>query len=397
MGGNLSVNGKQADKVDLKFVGVKNFRQDFHDMFIELSRIFNKQYGEQLWTKAELDKAEVYNGSTSFIMSSDYDVDEILAFKPKSGDIDIITPSHLGGQLVAFLKNIEGKQITKVITYRGSNRDNDQAPGNQINTIFDYVVKGTTIGVQVDLELLSNGDLTWKRFSHSSSFDDAKVQLKGYSHKMLMRAMHSALSTKDALIVSPTAKCDNWEKKLKKVKGSLQGKTKVRILKFSVDKGVSAAYEPMLDCDGNEVMKDGLYVWREIPSKDRKHHETNLHNIFLRLFGKEPSKKELEQMWSFVGLIELIKKYSDSKVQQLIFDRLFELFWGKGEQGIEKNDPDGDAAVKVPTMELFVAHFPKLAKEYEKRQPEIDDYYKNYRMTESLLEMFKNMKYQESL
>ena len=109
------------------------------------------------------------------------------------------------------------------------------------------------------------------------------------------------------------------------------------------------------------------------------------------------NKKELEQMWSFVGLIELIKKYSDGKAQQLIFDRLFELFWGKGEQGIEKNDPNGDAAVKVPTMELFVAHFPKLAKQYEQRQPEIDEYYKNYRMTESLLEMFKNMKYQENL
>ena len=397
MGGNLSVNGKQADKVDLKFVGVDGFRSDFHELFLELSRMFKKEFGEPLWNAKELENAEVYNGSTSFIMSKNYSVEDILQYKPKSGDIDIITPHQYGGNLVTFLKKLEGKEIMPNISYRGSNRDNSMAPGGQINCIFDYTVKGKTIGVQVDFELIGGSDMTWKRFSHSSSFADAKKGVKGYSHKMLMRAIHFALSMKkDVLVVTPTAKCDNWEKKLKKVQPG-----KISILKFSVDKGVSAAYEPVQDCDGNDVQKDGLYVWKELKSKDRKNHETNLNNIFKRIFGFEPNDKELDQLWSYVGLMELIRKHSDKKTQALVFERLFELFWGDGKDGRQKGQEieagikgaEADAAAKVPSMELFVDTF-NLQKEYAAKKPELDKFYTNYglsRKSESLLEMFKRI------
>lgn len=395
MGGNVVVKGKQAEKIDLKFIGVENFRVDFKNLFIELSKLFKKETGVQLWSKEHLESAEVFNGSTSFIMDKDYEVDDILTYKPKSGDIDIITPYQQGPAMVTFLKGLEGKEIIKGITYRGSNRENPDKPGGQINCIFDYETKGVTIGVQIDFELIKGDDDTWKRFSHSSSFEDVKKGIKGYSHKMLLRAVHYSVSLeKDVLLVTPKADCHNWEKKLKKNQPG-----KVNILKFSVDYGVSAAYEPLLDCEGDPIQKDGLYIWKEISNKDRRHHETNLSNVFMRLFGKEPTGKELKQMWSYVGLLDLIRTYLDKKVQADTFDRLFNLFWSKViGQEIERDDANVDAAAKVPSMELFLSYFPSFVKEFEKRQPIINKYYANYgkRYGSSLLEMYKHMKMNDS-
>lgn len=378
MGGNIavrSVTGEMiyAKKVDLKTISRSNFIGISKKLFKYLNTLYQAKFGSLLWPdETQIDKSTVFNGSASFIMSNNYADDEILKYKPYLGDIDISVPITKGASLFDLLWELRGRKVIRDVEYIGSNKELSDVMGGQINTLFCYTVDNREFLVQIDFELLpfeADGAPTeWARFSHSSSFVDTKAGVKAVHHKYLIRALIGALSVRDDIIVvTPGSKSNNPRPSKKDAV--------VRMLKFSVDKGVRIAYRPLLDDFGNQVILDGKPAYKEIPTKDSEYNQT-VEDIFTMIFG-DPEGDDLNNMWTFVGVLDICKKHLSRTQIKITADRYFELLWGSnGGQKLERDNPELDAEIKGAGWGLF-------CKALEVSNPSnfeeiLNDYYRRY-------------------
>ena len=311
-GGNISVNGISAEKVYFSDLGISDFRSKFFELFTELNKIFYKQYKEYLWEDLnDIKTGFSYNGSTSFIMNPKIPVKEILKCKKASGDIDITISQDHAKKLFFLLKELEGKTI-KEFLYIGNNRNSPDALGDQINSIFQLKVNQKTLNIQVDFELVeySNGRPTeWSKFSKSSSFDDAKQNIKGVFHKLLLaKIIHTLYQAKDVIIATPAS---TWDKiRIKKTYDEPHFK------KLSYTKGLGTGIQPLLDPDGNQVYYEGKRVFKEANGND---FINDVNGIFLALFKGKGSKSNI---WSYIGVCTLLREL-DKNFVKAVLDKFF--------------------------------------------------------------------------
>ena len=374
MGGNVqvqSLDGKdvQADKIDLKQIGRRKFIATSSKLFKTLNTLYKSKNGSGVWPDEKyLDDATVYNGSTSFIMSTDYTDDEILKVKPQAGDIDIAVPDTCKESLYELLYSLRGRLVTSDVTFIGMHRNSADKLGTQINCVFQF---NKDYLVQVDFEFLpfeeSGKPTEWARFSHSSSFSDTAAGIKAVHHKYLIRAMIGGLSVRDDILIA-TPK-SQWDKI------TLSNKdTVARMLKFSVDHGVRVAYRPMLDLDGKTIVQDGKEIWQEIPTKDSDYKKT-VQEIFALAF-QNGDVVDAGELWTFQGVCKLLNKYLTKSQLQQTADRYFEMLWGDRGQKLERDNPEEDASIKGAGWDLFK----KLTgiKDPSMFEERLTKYYSNY-------------------
>lgn len=383
MGGNVivkDVNGNDvpAVKVDLKAVGRSNVMKYAQDMFSALNTLHTAKFDEPLWKDTKVLKDSlVFNGSSSFVLSDRYTDEEILKVKPTMGDIDIAIPMQRAETLFELLQKMHGKQITTGVEFVGMNRTTSSSLGTQINCVFKFL-KPVEYLVQVDFEFLpfeEDGTPTeWARFSHSSSFDDAKDGVKAVHHKYLIRALVGGVSARpDIVIATPKSTWDNVKLNAASKKGDV-----ARMLKFSVDHGVRVAYEPMLGPDGKEITVDGKTVYKEIPTGNSDYKKT-LVEIFKLVFNDEDSN-DVNKLWTFRGVVELCQKYLSKQQQKDVAERYFALLWAnkpQRAQELERGNPEEDLAVKSGGWNLFK----KITgiKDPSNFEQILNDYYSEYR------------------
>lgn len=188
MGGNVTAvnkyTGEKTDavKIPVKEIGRKEFIDTFVKIFKQMNADFYKKYKKKIWVdESHLVTGFIFNGSTSFIMDPTLSDEEVMKYKPSAGDIDITVPEELKEDLWKYLDSIEGKDIIKGATYMGSNRPTLSSVTDQINSVImvDFS-NGTRAYAQVDFELLpfeNDKPTEWSKFSHGSSFDDAKGEI----------------------------------------------------------------------------------------------------------------------------------------------------------------------------------------------------------------------------
>ena len=222
----------------------------------------------------------------------------------------------------------------------------------------------------------------WSKFAHSSSVDDLKEEIKGVAQKYALRGLSYAVSEinpEEIVFVTAAANCKNFEKKVSKTKNPDS-----HLLKFSVTRGLRVAYEPLL-CDDEPVYINGKQVFRKLKTEESIYN-TSIKDIFKMMFGKEGSKQELEKFWSFVGIVDLIKKYLNKKQQETFFKRFLDLLFqnkpGKNiGQELEVQNPELDYHIKIKAVNYLVKKISSLNSIYEKYKPEIDRYYAQYGKT----------------
>lgn len=328
-GGNISVTNSltnktySAEEVDLRKVNLNDFRNEIKRFLKTLNSLFKKEYNKTLWKDNDIETSFIYNGSSSFILHPDYEESEILKYKPKMGDIDITIPEEYLKSLFLLLEKYKNKPIN-CLTYKGNYRNNPDSLGVQLNTIFrmwfddDFnpVDKNGKkfINIQIDFEGVSfvNGSPDeFAKFGHSSSFEDAKENIKAMHHKILISSIFTVISElPDSYVVTKTSTPDN----LKQVSWN---KTKVgKLIRFSGEGGIYQCLEPFLDDKGNQIIYNNLKVYKEISSKEGK-YEKDLTKIFEYAFG---GKGNIKDFHSFVGLCKLIKKYCDKETQNKILE-----------------------------------------------------------------------------
>lgn len=383
MGGNVSVMNKsgvevRAEKLDFKAIERYGFVREFKHALENLSVILKHNKDVYMWDDLN---AGIFSGSGSHLFNSRIPTNEFLQYKPVMGDIDVMVDETIKESVWEMLNEIIGKPVTDNITYIGNNRPNYSDKNKQINCVFQY----HDTMFQVDFEFLpfeGGAPSEWSTFSHSSSWEDIKMGIKGVHHKFLLRSIAGAISKRDDIVImTPKATPENPRvKKLHKVPSSL---------KFSVDHGLREAYEEQkieTGPTGNDWeywTHEGKIAAKEIPVSD-SYYETNLIDIFSTMFHshQEYGNAQADRMRSFKGLIDLLDVYQDEEAVAATFENYVKLLWGKYAQAMERNDPDADFTAKYPAYMYFFTRFKHVLKndflwQVEKLR---DDYYENYRM-----------------
>lgn len=379
-GGNTIIKGLRGEKIPLKEIGRSNFIKKFQELFKEINDIFYREYKEYIWKDFNLvKKGLVFNGSTSFIMDDGINDDDIIPYKSSSGDVDIMIPRNLNKKFFLLMKKLEGKEIIKDTKFIGFRDDSFSDNVAQFISLFKVTFNDLSVFCQIDFELSEFEDdkpIEWTRFARSSSLSDAKFGLKGVAHKYLLSAITGVVSARDDIILI-TDKSTPEKVRLKKVDDP-----EVRFLKFSVDKGVRTAYEQQF-IDGKPWIIDGKFVYKEIPTQNSTYTQ-NLEEIFKLLFGNIDNKNDIKKMWSFMGILELMKKYIDKSEIDKVYKRLVDYCFSKKAQIIDKIK-DLDLQVKTTMIKTFADYFKINTSNI---QSLVDEYYKNTFISEN----FSNMK-----
>lgn len=391
MGGNARATNKitgedtLAQKIPLKDIGRSQFIKKFIELFEEIDKRFEKMHGRPLWAnKAILKNGLAFNGSTSFIMNPEISDSDVIPYKPTSGDLDIMVKESDKADLWTLLDSFEAKpKILKDVVYRGSNKLSISAIGDQINSVFEVTFNDIVTQSQVDFEFTEfegEGEeevpMEFSRFGHSSSLFDAQAGFKGVVHKYILRALAGGASLrKDILILTNKA---TFEKPaFKKTKGEFI--TELRMEKFFISKGLRKAYEPQVTPDGEPWIVDGKRVFREKKPEDSQ-YETSIKEMFKILFADIESG-DLSKMWSFVGIIELMKKHLDKKSIDDTFTRFIELCWGFSAQKLERDSKEIDMEIKANAVNFMIKEIPALKKHSKKIKEMTDRFYSTYEKT----------------
>jgi len=379
-GGNARGTNKKtgkdtlAQKIPIKEIGRSEFIKKFVALFMEINKRYKHKYKEPLWKDTSIIKnGTVFNGSTSFIMNPEIHDDEVIPYKKTAGDIDIMIPSEKAEKLWYLLDELEGETVMKDVVYKGCNRLTPSAITDQINSVFEVKFGDIVTQSQVDYELAAFDKQgkpdNFSRFAHSSSLSDAQKGFKGFSHKVLLRALAGGSSRRDdVIVITPKSTYEKYS--IKKTKGV---PIVPNFLKFSVTRGLRYAYEKQLTPSGDDWILDGKKVYKEIPSKTAT-YETAIINIYKIMFG-DADDKDLHLMWSFTGLIDLMKKHFNAKQKQETFDRLVDICWGPVAQKLERDSASIDLEIKSNTVNYLIK---KLKVNDSKVQKMIDTFYKNY-------------------
>lgn len=351
MGGNVVLGDQAAQRIDLQTVERSKIVPVLYSSLKAINAKFRKDTGLELWSEALLDSKKFLSGSAFHFFNIDKIADtDFKAVKKSVGDLDTKVPEDLAPFIRSWLQ--EHKPGTcGDLTFVGFKES-----VGQFITLWNS--KTLDQNIQIDLEQLPfmNGVPTeWAEFSHSSEWVDLAQGVKGVAHKNLLRALNA--------------------KDLKKVLIRMKsGKEKVVVsadLAFSAS-GARQKLEPIRNADGTQEIKNRLPVYREVPTTESGFN-TDLSDIFLLYFGHDPSATELKQMWSFTGMLQLIKAHFDKADQLKIADGFANNLWGPGQQKLYRDNPDQDLEEKSMMVRVLCKAFGINMSRYDNL---IKDYYK---------------------
>ena len=152
--------------------------------------------------------------------------------------------------------------------------------------------------------------------------------------------------------------------------------------------GLRAKYTPVTNPQtGEPEMKDGLPVMMALPAAG---YEKSIAKIFQSLFGVRLSDKQAnslsEKFWSFTGLLEVMNTLLDKEEKQRIVGSFLNKIFGKGAQGLYRNDPDRDIAEKSAAVDVMLKSLRVQPPEGMDIEQMKADYKASYRMTEEIVD-----------
>jgi len=373
MGGNISVMlggvSHVADVIDYTNTDRRVLRNTLIEIFKEINHKYLVRYKTPLWAMPKyLETGEMFSGSSRYLFDLSINDVFLQSYSPIMGDIDVMVPNGTQTQLWDLFD--EYKSDMSSVEYYGNNREEKTFLELQINSLWS--INGYNI--QIDFEFadfLESAPTSFAKFSHFSHVDDTMNGIKGVNHKYLLRCLATASSMMDnAVIVTPKATPQKPRKK--------KMNKPMCMYRFSVAKGFRRGYE-LIELDGKKWGYPGKAIYKELATKDSV-YEKNINLMFQMFFGTEPeTPKELESMWSFIGLLNLMSKYlSDTQIIDA-FSKLCNLYWG--EQCLVRNDPEADKTIKLAGYKAFNTMFSEIVDPVIFKVHDLqEEFYSKYRM-----------------
>ena len=372
-GGNLSINGHEAQHLDLKVTKRSYMVPKLNELLYAINSAYYKMYKESLWSNEILASGKFLSGSSLHFFNVKGISDEVFTEKkPTVGDIDTMVDKTKEPNLQQFLTAYTNKQIGAA-TFLGFQRGNEQFSG-----LFE--LQDPPVKVQIDFEFVEfekDNPTDWARFSHSSAWEDLQAGVKGVFHKWLIQGL-TTLTRKDFLLRKLDGRGKNRVEK--------DFPTTDNMLSFAVSSkkggGLRAKYEPVLDDNGNPLVIKGLPVMREAPTSG---YERNIGQIFSTILDQRLNPKQAQalqkQFWSFTGLLQVMNTLLTPEEKEQVMQGFLKKTIGKGAQGMYKNNPDKDIAEKTLAINTLLNTL-KLPKPADLDQ-QIDAYRKSYKYSEA--------------
>jgi hypothetical protein len=394
MGGNVTVIDSQGrerkvDKTDFGVISRSIFIRDFNDLFVALNNLYAAQNGEEIWPASKISAllagAEIFVGSSSHIFNRSAKTDEeILSKKRILGDIDITVPESKIEGVFHVLASLSGP-VTERISYVGKKQTEISRINDQINVIFEYTQEGKTpLKIQVDFVATPYEDdkpSQFSRFFRSSDWGDIERGIKGSFHKLLLRSI-TKISSIDphGVLLTPASPLSPPEK-VRVSKNKALGQLRHHSISA---KGLRRTTEEQ------PITVGGKRAYKTLETDDpRSSYETNVPQVFLRLFGPEPPLgNELKLFESFTGLLQLMEdRFDNEKIGDIFEDFVRRKLFGHG-TAIDAYDPKVDENAKRAAINTFIEKFPFLSL----YKPEIEEiaraYYENYK-TKTIAEFLR--------
>ena len=384
-GGNASVVNREtgeetarAEKINVKEIGRDKFRKDLIKVFEAINKNYEEEYGEPIWHDfSVITSGEAFNGSSAHLFNPKISSADYVKHKGMTGDIDVTVPKEKLKNIFQLFAKHENQDITNEYHYLGQNKV--EFYGHQVNSVFR--LKKPKTNVQIDFEGVDYNEnhkpTEFSRFGHNSDWKDVEQGLKGLAHKYLIINLARSLSVmKDVVVLTPTSPSEPPDKVKVSSAASQLAPTNIA---FSVDRGVREKYAPAVDSKGNQVFVDGKPAFRLLATKDSKYHR-NIDVIYTMIFKKKPKPDDMKKFQSFVGIIDLLKKYkTDEELIRNTFKLMLKDLFGRGAQGHERGNPEGDKEIKMKIVDIMVNKFPYLKQILNGYEDTIKTYYQNYK------------------
>jgi hypothetical protein len=291
-----------------------------------------------------------------------------------------------------MLRSLEGQKVIDLpdgrsVDYVG--QIDADAVGNQINSLFVYNFfdnegAPAQINMQVDFvkarfteEGLPHSSIV---HSHGSSEIDLMTGIKGFAKNYLIGSMTSKLTRVKGKLATPKSTAEKIT-----ISKSVDN-DELSLYTFSTDYGFRRAREML-------GKKDDYDVYINIAYSDDKVLETAAG--FKMLFGVDPSEEELDLFHSYIGTLDLMRKYlmdsqiGDKPAYESIFDSLlYKCFFVDvvGEepdnikitiaQSTERENFELDKEVKMSMINAYYDAFPELLARQSDVNQMVDRYYK---------------------
>lgn len=317
MGGNVVIDGISPGPIT---ISTQQDRDSILNTVNHICNYVNRLSGYALWP-CGTEISRLAAGSTAFLYDRSISTDDLIRAKHVFGDIDIQFDGTKRDELLAVLFRMV----------------NDTTPGFELagfKTSIDTVVTlwradGRADPIQIDFEaeeFVSGLPSEWARFGHSSHWSDAEEGIKGFAHKYIFRAITAI-----------------W---LTEIRHRLATKTVTKTVSPIVfsPKGARVKWK--------EIEPE---IWSEIPMYEST-LVRNVPELFELFFETIPSSDDLEKMYSFVGVVGLIKQYIDKSKHQAIMDGMLNLLWGPNAQKLYRNAPTSDYLAKITIVYYMLDH-----------------------------------------
>lgn len=408
-----------AEKIDLRTgrINRQDLRRDVIEMLKILDSEFKRDHGDTIWDPTQRDdilgSGFAFNGSSSHLFAPPETLsdEEFVKYKPTVGDIDLTVPAEKMDDLFATLNRREDAQLTPKIAYIGHNK---KAPGtHQINALFSYTWDpdapegdGDTF-FQVDFEgseYEKGRPSEWARFSYSSSWRDVIAGVKGLAHKVLLFSLAAVRSPPpiNAREATPTATAEQpaikmtadpsyvppppeeIERMIKQRESEILAKSTARKSRDKIRKEAEAyvrrltsrkiplRVRPLKSLDlvtghGYRYKRldwsyDGEEVYKYLTRAERTGSIRDVKMIFEGLLGADPppTKEDLENFWSFLGTLGLVKERLTPQEIVKVYEEMVDRFFGDRAQQLSATDPDEDRSVKDKVLETFRQLVPEV-------------------------------------
>lgn len=371
-GGNLSIGDKQADTIDLKVHNRSFIIPVLNKLLHGINNSFAKSFKKPLWNAQLLANRKFLSGSSLHFFNTDISDDEFVRLKPKVGDIDTQVNVTLRDNVKSFLDMNKGKVVGNA-TFLGYEVGNEQ-----FSSLWE--LQEAPVKVQIDFEFVEYAADTdeptdWAQFSHSSSWDDIQAGIKGVFHKYIIQSF-GTLTRQDFLLRKLAGRG--------KARAEQDVPTTDNMISFAVSSkeggGLRQKYEPVLDDNGKPLVIDGLPVLRARPTEG---YDQNIASIFSTLFHKKITPQQIKTMetkfWSFTGLLDVMNTLLNTNEKNQVVESFILKLFGRGSQGLYKNDPDRDIAEKNVALDLMLKTLKVKAPDHLEQMKQ--DYKDNYKMT----------------
>lgn len=378
-GGNVVINDQAADRIDAK--ARKQAVPIIDSSLAAINRAFAQFSGRPLWQPQLLANREFLSGSAfHFFDRANISDLKFVAAKPTVGDIDTQVDVEMRDDIIAWLKRLPAGSRLGDAVYVGFKDDPLALGGSQLITLWNFpgiqvkipnpdgssTVRGCN--VQIDLELkefetASDGDYRtptrWSKFSASSSWQDLSAGVKGVFHKYLIMAL-TKLTEQDIIVRKPV-----YNRRTKEYDSySYSEPKRVPMYTFAVGSreggGLRPTYIPVVDDQGRQEEQDGYPVYDQAKTTG---YVRDVDRIFADIFGKRIKKSELKKIStsfdSYIGLLDVMRRYLDREEQQRVANKFREKIIGDDEIGrraqeLYKGDPDKDRTEKMTAYNLMI-------------------------------------------